>query len=120
MSAIRRHPDSPPAAPAEAAHHAPGRAAWTHVLAVSVGLTALLCLLVIAFAWPATQLAPRSLPIVVAGPAEATAQVGAALDKAAPGGFAITVVADEGAARAAIERRDAYGADRSSARRRRC
>ena len=73
MSATRRHPDSPPSAPAEAAHHAPDRAAWTHVLAVSVGLTALLCLLVVAFAWPATQLAPRSLPIVVAGPAEATA-----------------------------------------------
>ena len=111
MSATRRHPDSPSSSvPAEAGHHAPGRAAWTHVLAVSVGLTALLCLLVVAFAWPATQLAPRSLPIVVAGPAEATAQVSAALDKAAPGGFAVTVVADEGAARAAIERRDAYGA----------
>jgi hypothetical protein len=90
--------------------HGPQRAAWTHVLAVSVGLTALLCLLVIAFAWPATQLAPRSLPVVVAGPAEATAQVSAALDKAVPGGFAVTVVADEAAARAAIERRDAYGA----------
>ncbi|HEY8307292.1 MAG TPA: hypothetical protein VIG79_11495, partial [Lapillicoccus sp.] len=58
----------------------PDRAAWTHVLAVSVGLTALLGLLVVAFAWPATQLAPRSLPVVVAGPAEATAQVTAALD----------------------------------------
>ena len=63
-----------------------------------------------AFAWPATQLAPRSLPVVVAGPAEATAQVTAALDKAVPGGFAVTTVADEAAARAAIERRDAYGA----------
>ena len=62
MSASRRHPDSPPSASAEVAHHAPARAAWTHVLAVSVGLTALLCVLVVAFAWPATQLAPRSLP----------------------------------------------------------
>jgi len=93
-----------------ATRHAPDRAAWTHVLAVSVGLTAMLCLLVVAFAWPATQLAPRSLPVVVAGPAEATAQVTAALDKAVPGGFAVTTVADEAAARAAIERRDAYGA----------
>ena len=86
------------------------RRAWTHVLAVSVGLTALLALLVVAFAWPATQLAPRSLPIVVAGPAEATAQVTAALGQAVPGGFEVTTVADEPAARAAIENRDAYGA----------
>lgn len=86
------------------------RAARGHVLPLSLGLTALLCLIVVAFAWPATQLAPRSLPIVVAGPAEATAQMGAALETAAPGGFAVTAVADEAAARAAIERRDAYGA----------
>jgi hypothetical protein len=92
------------------AGHWSRRTAWTRVLAVSVGLTALLCLLVVAFAWPATQLAPRSLPIVVAGPAEATAQVTPALDKAAPGGFAVTTVADEAAARTAIESRAAYGA----------
>ncbi|HEU4998845.1 MAG TPA: hypothetical protein VFT68_07855 [Lapillicoccus sp.] len=98
MSATPLHPDRTP------------HAAWTHVLAVSVGLTALLCLLVVAFAWPATQLAPRSLPIVVAGPTEATAQVTAALGQAVPGGFAVTSVADEAAARAAIERREAYGA----------
>ena len=90
--------------------HRPAHAGRGKVLAVALGLTAVLCLLVVAFAWPATQLAPRSLPIVVAGPAEATAQIGAALDKAAPGGFAVTVVPDEAAARAAIERRDAYGA----------
>lgn len=34
----------------------------------------------------------------------------AALDQATPGGFAVTVVPDESAARSAIERRDAYGA----------
>ena len=98
MTAIPRDPD-----------HA-SRAAWTHVLAASVGLTALLALLVVAFAWPATQLAPRSLPIVVAGPAEAGAQVTAALGQAMPGGFAVTSVADEAAARTAIENREAYGA----------
>ena len=116
MPGFRRHPDSPssasdasdPSGPALA--HPAGRAAWTHVLAVSLGLTAVLSLLVIAFAWPATQLAPRSLPVVVAGPAEAAAQVTAALDQAAPGGFAVTPVADEAAARTAIEQRDAYGA----------
>lgn len=98
MSLTPRHRDLSP------------HAAWTHVLAASVGLTALLALLVIAFAWPATQLAPRSLPIVVAGPAEATAQLTAALGQAAPGGFAVTLVADEASARAAIENREAYGA----------
>jgi hypothetical protein len=96
-----------------ATHRDPGlasRAAWTHVLTVSIGLTVLLAVLVVAFAWPATQLAPRSLPIVVAGPAEATAQVTAALGQAVPGGFAVTPVPDEAAARAAIESREAYGA----------
>lgn len=110
MSATRQHPDSPSPTAAATPPAASDHASWTHVLAVAVGLTALLCVLVIAFAWPATQLAPRSLPIVVAGPAEATAQVTAALDKAVPGGFAVTSVADEPAARAAIQRRDAYGA----------
>lgn len=86
------------------------RAAWTHVLAASVGLTALLALLVVAFAWPATQIAPRNLPIVVAGPAEAAVQVTAALGQAAPGGFAVTAVADEASARTAIESREAYAA----------
>lgn len=79
------------------------------VLGLAIGLTAVLALLVVAFAWPATQLAPRSLPIVVAGPAEAAGQAQAALNTAMPGGFAVTVVTDEAAARAAIERRDAYG-----------
>ena len=88
----------------------PHRPAWAQVLAVSLGLTAVLSLLVIAFAWPATQLAPRSLPVVVAGPAAATAQVTATLERVSPGGFAVTAVADEAAARDAIERRDAYGA----------
>lgn len=116
MSTDRRHPDQSPSAPAPVPSRSAGvtpetrrRGAWSHVLAVSLGLTALLCLLVTAFAWPATQLAPRSLPIVVAGPAEATSQVTAALEKAVPGGFAVTPVADEAAARAAIEGRDAYG-----------
>jgi hypothetical protein len=111
MSATAPHADTTgPVTGPPTQHRAPGHAVRGNVLAVSLGLTALLSLLVIAFAWPATQLAPRSLPIVVAGPAEATAQVGAALDKAAPGGFAVTVVPDEAAARDAIEHRDAYGA----------
>src|SRR3954466_2017603 len=86
------------------------RPAWVQVLAVSLGLTAVLSLLAIAFVWPATQLAPRSLPVVVAGPPATTAQVTATLEKVSPGGFAVAAVADEAAARDAIERRDAYGA----------
>jgi hypothetical protein len=88
----------------------PDRPSWRHLLGVAVGLTLALSVLVVAFAWPATQLAPRSLPVVVAGPAPAAAQVTATLDHAVPGGFAVTVVPDEAAARAAIEARDAYGA----------
>src|SRR3954454_19542486 len=102
MSATRP-PDAVP-------HASPRKPAtpWTRVLAVALGLTAGLSLLVIAFAWPATQLAPRSLPVVVAAPAEGVTQVRAALDQAAPGGFAVTTAPDEAAARGAIERREAY------------
>ena len=46
-----------------AGHRAPPFAA------VAAGVTTLLAVLLVAFAWPATSIAPRELPAVVAGPA---------------------------------------------------
>jgi hypothetical protein len=83
---------------------------WSRVVGLAVGLTAVLALLVTAFAWPATQLAPRELPIVVAGPDAAAGQVRDRLASVQPGAFAVTAVTDESAARAAIADRQAYGA----------
>ncbi|NUO46879.1 MAG: ABC transporter permease, partial [Streptomyces sp.] len=62
-----------------------------------------------AFAWPAARTAPRDLPLGVAGPASATAQVEEQLP-AHKGAFEIHHYADEAAAREAIEDRTVYGA----------
>ncbi|WBQ07178.1 hypothetical protein [Kribbella sp. CA-293567] len=80
------------------------------VLAVVGLLTAVLTVLLIAFAWPAARSAPRDVPLAIAGPAQAVAQVQGGLDKAMPGAFEITAVADRSAAVDAIEHRDVYGA----------
>src|SRR5690242_4415002 len=80
------------------------------VIAVVLLLTAVLTVLLIAFAWPAARSAPRDLPVAVAGPSQAVAQVQAGLEQAMPGGFEITAVADRTAAVRKIEDRAVYGA----------
>jgi hypothetical protein len=74
--------------------------------AVAVVVTVVLT----AFAWPAVRSAPHDLPIAVAGPPAAAEQVVTALTTAEPGGFEVRTVADDDAARAAIEQREVYGA----------
>ena len=78
--------------------------------AVITLLTALLTVLLIAFAWPAARSEPRDVPLAVAGPGPAVAQVKAGLDQAMPGGFDVTDVPDRAAAVQLIQDRDAYGA----------
>jgi hypothetical protein len=80
------------------------------LVAVITLLTALLTVLLIAFAWPAARSEPRDVPLAVAGPAPAVAQVEAGLDQAMPGGFEITAVPDRAAAVQKIQDRDVYGA----------
>jgi len=80
------------------------------LIAVVTLLTALLTVLLIAFAWPAARSQPRDVPLAVAGPAPAVAQVKAGLERAMPGGFELTAVPDRTAAVQRIENRDAYGA----------
>jgi hypothetical protein len=94
-----------PPAPA-AASRSPLATALAAVAAVALLLTVVLT----AFAWPAVRSAPQDLPLAVAGPAAAAAQVGAALDTASPGAFDVRPVEDEAAARAAIDEREVYGA----------
>ncbi|MGY0497339.1 hypothetical protein ACWZHB_02425 [Nocardia sp. FBN12] len=78
--------------------------------AVALGLaaTAIQALMLIAFAWPTVNIAPRDLPIAVAGPA--SAQVAQQLQQRDPGAFEITTVADATAARNALADREIYGA----------
>lgn len=87
-------------------HTTPG---WRPLVAAVVLLTAVLALVVTAFAWPSVRSAPRDVPIAVAPPA-ATAQVTERLDAARPGAFEVIGVADAEAARAAVAGREAYGA----------
>ncbi|MET9457743.1 ABC transporter permease [Streptomyces canus] len=78
-------------------------------IAVVVLVPLLAALALWAFAWPAARTAPRDLPLGVAGPAAATAQMEKQL-RQHEGAFEIHRYADEAAARTAIEDRTVYGA----------
>ncbi|MFQ6851926.1 ABC transporter permease [Streptomyces sp. 35M1] len=62
-----------------------------------------------AFAWPAARIAPRDLPVGVAGSAPAAEQLEQRFEQR-DGAFEVHRYADEAAARAAIEDRVVYGA----------
>ncbi|WP_051700520.1 hypothetical protein [Streptomyces sp. NRRL F-4474] len=79
------------------------------VLAVMVMVPLLAALALWAFAWPATRMAPRDLPLGVAGPAAAAAPLEQRLTSRA-GAFEIHRYADEAAARTAVRNREVYGA----------
>jgi hypothetical protein len=76
--------------------------------ALGIGAALLQALMLIAFAWPAANIAPRDLPLAVTGPQ--AAMITGKLAEHSPGAFEITTPADEAAARAAIEDREVYGA----------
>lgn len=75
--------------------------AWGGLIAVAI--VALQMLLVPLFAGPASHLAPRDLPLAVAGPASAAAAL-------PPGAFDVTRVPDAATADARIKDRSVYGA----------
>src|SRR6266511_1468306 len=54
------------------------------VLGVAIGVVALQALMVAVFAWPATKIEPRDLPVAVAGPAPAAQAFAGQLDRARP------------------------------------
>ncbi|MFI7063162.1 hypothetical protein ACIBL3_19420 [Kribbella sp. NPDC050124] len=83
---------------------------WPAVAGAVVLLTAIIGVLLVAFAWPSVRSSVHDVPIAVAGPAPAVAQVRVALEQRLPGGFEITEVADTAGAEEAIRDRDVYGA----------
>ncbi|MFI7400419.1 ABC transporter permease [Streptomyces sp. NPDC049541] len=87
----------------------PARTRTRGPIAVLVLVPLLAALALWAFAWPAARTAPRDLPLGVAGPTAATAQVERQLEQN-KGAFEIHRYADEAAARDAIEDRTVYGA----------
>ncbi|MGQ4619919.1 hypothetical protein [Nocardia sp. R7R-8] len=76
--------------------------------ALGLGAALLQALMLIAFAWPAANIAPRDLPLAVTGPQ--AAMITGKLAEHSPGAFEISTPADEAAARAAIQDREVYGA----------
>ncbi|MCH7232580.1 hypothetical protein L0U85_17220 [Glycomyces sp. L485] len=92
------------------AHSEPPRSPLGHVVGLILGLTLIVGLLTIAFAWPSTSMGPNNVPIAVIGPPEAAAQVADQLDDAEPDGFGVVEAADPAAAVEMIERREVYAA----------
>ncbi|MCQ1578440.1 ABC transporter permease [Streptomyces parvus] len=84
---------------------APNRRAVAVILLIPLMVTLALW----AFAWPAARIAPRDLPIGVAGAAPATEQLEQRFEQR-DGAFEVHRYADEAAARAAIEDRVVYAA----------
>lgn len=83
---------------------------WPTVAGAVALPTAIISVLLTAFAWPSVRSSVRDVPIAVSGPATAVAQVRTALDQRLPGGFVITEVADTAAAEHLIRDRQVYGA----------
>lgn len=84
---------------------APNRRAVAVILLVPLVVTLALW----TFAWPAARIAPRDLPVGVAGPASAAQQLEQRFEQR-DGAFDVHRFDDETAARAAIEDRTVYGA----------
>jgi hypothetical protein len=87
-----------------------GATGWGRVAAVALLLSAGLSVLLTAFAWPAARSAVHGVPLAVAGPAPAAAQVRDELARQRPGAFDVRMLADESAAVRAIRDREVYGA----------
>ncbi len=83
---------------------------WRQLLIVAVVLPVLIALAVLAFAWPAARVAPRSLPLGIVGTTPASQQAVDSLGRSEPGGFDLHLYADGATARDAIRDRDVYGA----------
>jgi hypothetical protein len=79
-------------------------------LLIAIAVVVVQALLVPLFSAPAANIAPRHLPIVVAGPAPTANAFAAQLVRARPGAFDVTVAPDAAAADQAIKDRSAYGA----------
>src|SRR5215211_1454054 len=79
-------------------------------VAVGVAVVVLQALMVTLFAWPATKLEPRDLPVLVAGPAPAAQAFAGRLATIQPGAFELTTVPDAAAADQQLRDRGAYAA----------
>ncbi len=109
MATVTDHPhDSDRPSAIQGAHSS--RPAWQIGVQAVVGLTVLLTLMLAAFAWPATNIAPRDLPIGLAAPDPVAAQIEKGLASGAENAVDVTRVADRAEAERLIRDREIYGA----------
>ncbi|WP_225725194.1 MULTISPECIES: hypothetical protein [unclassified Nocardia] len=83
---------------------------WSAVAGTVLLLTAIVGVLLVAFAWPSVRSSVHDVPIAVAGPPTAVTRIRTTLEQRVPGGFEITAVADAAAAEKLIGDRRVYGA----------
>ncbi|MFG3618559.1 hypothetical protein [Nocardia sp. NPDC047654] len=83
---------------------------WPTVAATVILLTVITSVLLTAFAWPSVRSSVHDVPIAVAGPPAAVAQLRTTLDQRLPGGFDITEVTATATAEQLIRDRKVYGA----------
>jgi hypothetical protein len=83
---------------------------WRQLLIIAVALPIIIGLAVLAFAWPAANIAPRDVPIGVVGTGAVSQRAIAGVEQAQPDAFDPELYVDEAAARTAIKDRDIYGA----------
>ncbi|WP_199737152.1 MULTISPECIES: hypothetical protein [Micromonospora] len=86
------------------------RSPWLLAALLAVLTVGVQALLVPLFAAPAAHLAPRELPIAVAGPAPAATQLAGRLAAARPGAFDVRTLPDGAAADRALRDREVYAA----------
>jgi hypothetical protein len=87
-----------------------GHPPWRQMLIVSTALPTVIVAAVLAFAWPASRIQPRDLPVGIVGSTSESRTVIEHLETARPGGFDFHRYADPAHAREAITNRQVYGA----------
>ncbi|MFG2949986.1 ABC transporter permease [Streptomyces adustus] len=87
-----------------------GHRSWRRTAIVVVALPLVIALAVLAYAWPASRIAPRDLPVGVVGANPAGQHAIEGLERSKPGGFDFHLYSDEAAARSAVKNREVYGA----------
>ncbi|MFG2053685.1 hypothetical protein ACGFI9_06575 [Micromonospora sp. NPDC048930] len=86
------------------------RSPWLLAVLLAALVVAVQALLVPLFAAPATHLAPRDLPVAVAGPPQMAAQLAGRIEAVRPGAFDVTTLPDGAAADRALRDREVYAA----------
>lgn len=82
---------------------------WKKLVAVVLGLSAVIGLMLLAFVLPSINSGPHELKLGIAGPVQATTQISASLEASKPGAFDTRDFADADALRDAIRNRDVVG-----------